>query len=607
MPLASPRLAPARVHASRRPDGTLVLESPHDLGPYARHVVEPLRRFAREAPDRVFLTERAPAPRRVTYAEARRLVDRIAQGLVERGLSADRPLLLLSENGVDHALLTLAAMTAGVPAAPVSTAYSLVSADLAKLRAIADVLRPGMIWASDAGRYARAFAALASTPAVRVASRGAGGDVLPFDALLEVGPRDELEARFVAQGPDAVAKILFTSGSTGQPKGVVNTQRMLCSNQRAIEVAWPFLHDRPPVVLDWLPWSHTFGANHNFNMVLFHGGTLHVDDGRPTPDLAARTAENLRDVSPTIYFNVPRGFDMLLPFLERDAALRDAFFRELDVVFYAAASLPPPLWERLEALSLGARGERVLMLSAWGSTETAPMATTVHWPIRRAGVIGLPAPGTSIKLAPVLGKLELRVKGPNVTPGYHGRPDLTASAFDEEGYYRTGDAGKLVDPDDPAQGIAFDGRIAEDFKLASGTWVHAGVVRTEAVAAGAPAVLDAVVAGLDREEIGLLLFPSPLACAGLFPGVPVADLGRRPEVRAFLEDAYRRHNAAHPQSSRRVGRLMVLADPPSIDADEITDKGYINQRAVLDRRAALVERLYADGDPDVIVLPQEDA
>jgi feruloyl-CoA synthase len=601
MPLASPTLAPARVLASRSADGTLLLESPHPLGAVARHVVDRLRHWADATPDRVFLADRLGADRawrRISYGEARRLVDRLAQALIDRGLSAERPLLILSENGVDHALLTLAAMTAGVPAAPVSPAYSLLSADLAKLGAIAAILAPGMIWAADADRYAHAFHALAATGATLVATRGAAGSILPLDALLQEEPGDALAARFAAQTPGAVAKVLFTSGSTGQPKGVINTQRMLCSNQAAIAALWPFLDERPPVVLDWLPWSHTFGGNHNFNIVLFHGGSLYVDDGKPAPDLVQRTLDNLRDVSPTLYFNVPRGYDVILPFLERDAALRDAFFRELDVIFYAAASLPNPLWERLEAACLAARGSLCLMLSAWGSTETAPMATTVHWRIRRAGVIGLPAPGTTVKLAPSGDKLELRVKGSGVTPGYWKRPDLTAAAFDEEGFFRMGDGGKLVDPDDPAQGLSFDGRIAEDFKLASGTWVHVGAVRTAAVAAGAPLVQDAAVAGLDRGELGLLVFLAPGAARDLGS----AELDREPAVRAFLAEAYRCYNAEHPAGSERIGRLLVLAEPPSIDAGEITDKGYLNQRAVLERRAAQVERLYAEGDAEVIRL-----
>ncbi len=490
MPLASPALAPARVLAFHRADGALVLTSPHPLGDVPRHVVDRLRHWAEVAPDRLFVSDRLDpgrVVRGVTYGEARRLVDRLAQGLLDRGCSAERPLLILSENGVDHALLTLAAMEAGVPASPASAAYSLLSTDLAKLRAVAAILTPGLIWAADAERYARALAALGSTGATLVASRGAAGAVLPLEALLQGEPGAELAERFAAQTPDTIAKVLFTSGSTGLPKGVINTQRMLCSNQAAILAVWPFLRERPPVVLDWLPWSHTFGGNHNFNLVVHNGGSLHVDDGKPTPELAARTVENLRAVSPTIYFNVPRGYDVLLPYLERDAALRDAFFRDLDVLFYAAASLPPPLWERLEAASSRSRGELVLMLSAWGSTETSPMATTVHWRIRRAGVIGLPAPGTAVKLAPSGTRHELRVKGPNVTPGYWRRPDLTAAAFDEEGFFRMGDAGKLVDPADPAQGLAFDGRLAEDFKLASGTWVHAGAAAHRGRRRGRPA------------------------------------------------------------------------------------------------------------------------
>jgi feruloyl-CoA synthase len=558
-----------------------------------------LRRWAREAPDRVFLAERTPAParepaapaaasqpwRRLTYAQARDAVDRLAQGLLDRGLDESRPLMILSENGIDHALLTLASMQAGVPASPISTAYSLVSKDFAKLRAIHEALRPALVFAGDEKRYSRAFEALGLRPASVVTSLG---------PLLAAAATDSMERRYASLTPDTVAKVLFTSGSTGEPKGVINTQRMLCSNQQAIATAWPFLRERPPVVLDWLPWSHTFGANHNFNMVLFHGGSLYVDDGRATPELVLRTCANLRDVSPTLYFNVPRGFDVLLPHLEQDTTLRDAFFRDLDVVFYAAASLPHPLWERLEALSMAARGDLVRMLSAWGSTETAPMATTVHFPIRRAGVIGLPAPGTEIKLAPVGTKLELRVKGPNVTPGYWRRPDLAAASFDEEGFLRMGDGGKLADPADPAKGLVFDGRIGEDFKLASGTWVHVGALRTALVARLGAWVLDVVVAGLDRDTIGVLLFAGSAMTAA-----PIA------EAKARVREALRAHNVDHPNGSQRVDRALLMREPPSIDASEVTDKGYINQRAVLERRHALVERMYAGEGEDVLLVDAE--
>ncbi len=578
--MALPPLAPAGVRVERRDDGTLVLRSIHELGEHARHTSEPLRHWASIAPDRTFLAERAGVGwRRVTYVVARDAVDRIAQALLDRGLDETRPVMILSENGIDHALLTLAAMQAGIPAAAISTAYSLLSKDFAKLQAIHTLLAPGLVFAADETRYARALEAL-GVPDDEVITR--------LDPLLTSRPRAAMEARYSAQTPDSVAKVLFTSGSTGEPKGVINTQRMLCSNQQAIVTAWPLLRDRPPVVLDWLPWSHTFGANHNFNMVLFNGGSLFVDDGRPTPDLVQKTAANLRDVSPTLYFNVPRGFDLLLPLLEADATLRDAFFRDLDVVFYAAASLPNPLWERLEALSIAARGERVHMLSAWGSTETAPLATTVHFHIPRAGVIGLPAPGTTIKLAPVGDGLELRVKGPNVTPGYWRRPDLAAASFDDEGFLRMGDAGKLADPADPARGIVFDGRIGEDFKLASGTWVHVGALRVELVARLAPLVTDAVVTGLDRDEIGLLLFAGPIASTT--------------DAMNALRERLRAHNAEHPNGSQRVGRALLMTEPPGIDAGEITDKGYINQGAVLRRRAALVERLYRGEGDDVIML-----
>jgi feruloyl-CoA synthase len=566
------------VHVERRRDGTIVLRSIHEPGEHARHTSEALRRWAGVAPDRTMLAERAPGGwRRVTYAEAQGAVDRIAQSLLDRGLSGTRPVMILSDNGVDHALLTLGAMQAGVPAAAISTAYSLVSKDFSKLRAIHAVLQPGLVFAADEARYARAFEALGLSP---------GRDVLTSLApLLASAPTPAMEERYASLGPDSVAKILFTSGSTGEPKGVINTQRMICSNQQAIVTAWPLLQDRPPVVLDWLPWSHTFGANHNFFMVVFNGGSLYVDDGRPTPELVARTCASLREVSPTLYFNVPRGFDVLLPCLEADASLRDAFFRDLDVVFYAAASLPNPLWERLEALSIASRGERVHMLSGWGSTETSPLATTVHFHIPRAGVIGLPAPGTTIKLAPAGDRLELRVKGPNVTPGYWRRPDLAAGALDEEGFLRMGDAGKLADDADPSKGIVFDGRLGEDFKLSSGTWVHVGALRVELVARLAPLVMDAVVTGLDRDEIGLLLFP----------GVAIP-----PDALPRLREHLRAHNAEHPHGSQRIGRALLMNEPPGIDAGEVTDKGYINQGAVLRRRAALVERLYRGEGDDVI-------
>jgi feruloyl-CoA synthase len=382
-------------------------------------------------------------------------------------------------------------------------------------------------------------------------------------------------------GPDTTAKILFTSGSTGLPKGVINTQRMLVSNQQMLAQVWPFLEDRVQTIVDWLPWNHTFGGNFCFNMMLRNGGTLTIDGGKPAPGLIETTARNLKEVSPTLYFNVPRGFDLLLPFLEQDAELRRSFFRHLDMLFYAAAALPQNLWERLEAMAVAEKDGELAMVSSWGSTETAPSAAAVHYAIERAGVIGLPNPGCELKLVPAAGKLEVRVRGPNVTPGYFRRDDLTRAAFDEEGFYRIGDAMKFADPARPEKGLVFDGRVAEDFKLTSGTWVHVGAVRVKLIAAGNPLIQDAVITGHDRDEVGALVFPSPAA-------KDLAPEALRAKIAAALGSL-----AAEGGSSMHPVRALITADPPSIDANEITDKGYINQRAVLERRAVLVQRLHA--------------
>jgi feruloyl-CoA synthase len=604
------RFAEAAAVVSPLPGGGMRLRSPLELLPHPSHMGELLRKWAALAPGRLFLAERTDGNgfRRLTYAEVDAFASSIAAALLARDVSPERPILILSENSIDHALLMLGAMRAGVPVVPVSPAYSLLSQDFAKLRYIAGLITPGLVYAADGARFERAFRALDLSGVEVVTSRNPPDHVpaTPFTDLLTKRPGPGVDKAVAGVGPDTVAKILFTSGSTGLPKGVLNTQRMLCSNQQAIAQVWPFLQDRPPVIVDWLPWSHTFGGNHNFNMILWHGGTLYIDEGKPAPGLIDRTVKNLRDVSPTLYFNVPRGFDMLLSYLERDAELSEAFFRELELLFYAGAALPQNLWERLEQASIRARGERVVMVSAWGSTETAPMATTVHFEIDRAGVIGLPAPGISLKLVPNGNKLELRVKGPNVTPGYFRRDDLTRAAFDDEGYYCIGDAGKLVDPADPAKGIAFDGRVAEDFKLTSGTWVHAGALRVQVIAAGAPIIQDAVITGHDRDEVGLLVFPSPAGCSACAPdlgGLPLSELVRRPEVREKLKIGLAVHNAAQPASSTRIARAILMDAPPSLDDNEITDKGYINQRAVLECRAALVSKLHADRpDPDVIVM-----
>ncbi|HEV2854618.1 MAG TPA: feruloyl-CoA synthase [Thermoanaerobaculia bacterium] len=602
-------LCPVAIEARPLPGGGLVLRSRHELRSYPRCLGEHLRHWAGAAPDRTFLAERdlEGSWRRVTYRETLDAVERIASALLERGLGPDRPVALLSDNGIDHGLLQLAAMHAGIPAVPVSPAYSLLSEDHAQLRYIIELVRPGLVYAADGDRFAKALTAVGDAESVVSANPPAGLGATRFGEILETARHPALDDRFAAVGPDTVAKILFTSGSTGRPKGVLNTQRMLCSNQQALAQAWPFLEERPPVIMDWLPWSHTFGGNHNFNLVLRNGGTLYIDGGKPAPGLIETTVRNLREVPSTLHFNVPRGFEMLIPWLERDGELRETFFRDLDAVFYAAAALPQHLWEKLERLSIEATGRRAIMLSAWGSTETAPSATQIHFLIEQAGVIGLPGAGTEIKLAPVDDKLELRVKGPNVTPGYWQRPELNREQLDEDGFLKTGDAGKLADPDDPAKGILFDGRLAENFKLTSGTWVHVGALRLEVIADCAPVLQDVVVAGHDREEIALLAFPNPAGCRSLCSGLPeetpLEELIRRPEVRERVAAGLANHNARHRASSRRVARALLLAEPPSLQTGEITDKGYVNQRAVLTRRAALVERLYGDAADPELILP----
>ncbi len=602
--------APPLVERRDLEGGAFELFSPVPLRPYATSLAHLLRQQAETHPDRDFLAERDASGtwRRLTFAAASRHADALAQALLDRGCGPERPVMILSGNGIDHALLTFGAYVAGVPAVPVSVAYALMSQDHDKLRHIFAAIRPRVVYAASGKAFAKALAALdlADCEVVVGADPPDGLPACLLSELLTVAPTGAVERAFAAVGPDTVAKILFTSGSTGMPKGVVNTHRMMCSNQMMAEQSWPFVKSDHLVLVDWLPWNHTFGGNHNVNLALAQGGTLYIDAGRPAPGLIEHTVRNLAEVSPTVYFNVPAGYSMLLPYLERDERLARSFFAKLELIFYAGAALSQDLWDRLEALSVRTTGQRVPMVSSWGSTETAPIATSGHRIIERAGVVGLPPPGVTLRLVPSGGKLEVRVRGPNVFPGYWGSPDLTHEAFDADGFYRIGDAVRLADPGDLSKGLVFDGRVAEDFKLSTGTWVHAGGLRVAALAAAAPALQDAVVTGHDRDFVGLLAWPSLTGlkeiCTNAALHEDPAKLIASAEVREHVRSGIARHNAGQSGSSMRIARVLLMTEPPSIDANEITDKGYINQRATLERRQALVHEVYTEPAPSAVIV-----
>ena len=600
------------IAVERRGDGVIVPKSRIPLQAYETHIPASLAKWASQAPERIWLAQRAGAERqwrKLSYGEAKRTVDALTQGLLNLKLGPGRAVAILSGNSIEHALLTMASMQARAPAAPVSPAYSLMSHDHVKLRYLFDLIKPALVMVQDGPTFEKALKALDLTGVtiVHVARPCEGIKSTSFAELAATPVTGDVEASIAQITPDSVGKLLFTSGSTGMPKAVINTQRMMCANAAMMMQVRP----RDPngqvaTVLDWMPWNHTMGGNAAFHPVLVDGGTLYIDDGRPMPGMIEETLRNLREISPTYYANVPAGYAALASAMEKDDALCRSFFKNLSLMAYGGARLPDDLYERMQTLAVRASGERIVFYTGWGSTETAPTSTGTYWDTERVGLIGLPFPGVELKMVPVGLKYELRLRGVNVTPGYFGRPDLTQAAFDEEGFYCIGDAGVFVDASDPLQGIIFAGRVVEDFKLTTGTFVHVGSLRTDAIAAATPVVQDALVAGQDRPYVGLLAWPNLHACRQIVgnPEASYEDVVRHPDVLACLKQGLQAHNkSTEGASSMRVARAMLMTEPASIDGNELTDKGYINQRAGLERRAALVERLYAERPgEDVIVL-----
>ena len=592
-----------------RPDGATLVSSTEPLAPYPRRLTDRLLHWAQVAPERTLAAKRVHGGdwRRISYAQALSGARSIAQALLDRGLSAERPVAILSDNDLEHLLLSLGAMLAGVPFAPISAAYSTVSQDYGKLKHILDVLTPGLVFASSASGFGKAITAAvpADTPVVLTHGSIDGRATLSFDDLLATRAAVQVDEAHAKVSPDTIVKFLFTSGSTQLPKGVINTQRMLCGNQQMILQCFPSLGQTPPVLVDWLPWNHTFGGNHNVGLIIYNGGTLYIDEGKPTPQLIGETLRNLREIAPTVYFNVPKGFEEIANALEVDAPLRETFFSRVNMFFFAGAGLSQPVWDKLDRMAELACGERIRMLTGLGMTETAPFAICANAHEVKSGHIGLPAPGMELKLINVAGKTEVRYRGDNVTPGYWRNPAQTAESFDNEGFYCSGDAVKPIASDHPELGLAFDGRIAEDFKLTTGTFVSVGPLRAKIIAAGDPCVQDVVVAGINRNQIGILIFPRLDRCRGL-AGLPASaatlEVLGAPQVSSFFQRLLDGLHRSGTGSATRVARALLLVDPPSIDRGEITDKGSINQRMVLQHRDALVEHLYAGGDG--VLLPE---
>jgi feruloyl-CoA synthase len=602
----------SKLIVDRRPDGTIYLRSEGELAAYPDKLTEKLDYWAKAAPDRVFMAARDEkgAWRKITYAEMRTNVRRIAAALLTRKLTAEAPIAILSGNDLEHAMLGLAANYIGIPYVPVSPAYSLVSEDFGKLRHIFKLLTPGLVFAADGKMFGRALSEIVPADVEVIVTRNAPGGraATSFSELLAGEDTPAVDQAHAKVSPDTIAKILFTSGSTGQPKGVINTQRMWCSNQEMIRTSLAYFKNEPPVILDWAPWHHTAGGNSDVGIVLYNGGTFYIDEGKPAPGAIEATVRNLREIAPTWYFNVPKGFEALLPYLRNDAQLRENFFSKLKVLWFAGAAISQPVFDEMKELAAKTIGERIMFLTGLGSTETAPYAFGRMFEAADPTNMGLPAVGTVAKLVPAEGKLEARLYGTHITPGYWRQPELTAKAFDEEGFYKLGDALKFADPNDPQKGLLFDGRIAEDFKLSTGTWVSVGPLRARIMNRFAPYVRDVVLAGLNENEVTALAIPDVAAIRALHPELDAklsdAELLASEPVRAKVQELLNQFIDESTGSSNRIARMILLDEPPSLDAGEMTDKGSINQRAVLARRANLVKELYANPPSSRVIVAE---
>ncbi|MBX2886951.1 MAG: feruloyl-CoA synthase [Granulosicoccus sp.] len=600
-----PKLLPQKVVQEKQADGTLLLRSGYAMGPVANTVGAWLDRWSESAPDRVFLAERSGEGwRKETYSAVAQQVNAIATSLLQRGLNKDTPIMMLSGNSVDHGLLALAAQYVGVPIVPVAEQYSLVPEAHDRLRYVLGLIKPELIYVSDSTKYAAALQLEEISGIEVVASSTDRADITPLSTLLDNTDSELVAAAHASVTPESVAKILLTSGSTSLPKGVLTTHLMMCSNQTQIIDYLPFLNERPPTIVDWLPWNHVFGGSHNFNMMLANGGSLYIDEGKPAPGLFDRSLENLLMVDSNLIFNVPLGYSLLLQALQNNASHRDRFFSDLDMIFYAGASLPQDIWSGLVDMSIKVQGKAPLVTSSWGLTETAPAALLQHEPADRSGTVGVPMTGTTTKLCPIGdGRYEIRLKGPNITPGYLSAPEKTAESFDSEGYFITGDAMTFADPEHPEKGLRFDGRLGEDFKLLSGTWVQSANLRLEILPYLTPLATDVVITGADRKDIGVLIFTTPPKLADAagecqeLEGAVINDTLKQ-EVQSRLQ----RFSSSTSGSSKRIVRAMVLSSVPSVAAGEITAKGNLNSRQVLKHRSSILERLYSDDDPALVTL-----